>query len=317
MIDWTFREQVAIHRWSAVQEREVLALLQRLAKELVIELSTIDPTAPARTAYREQRMAKLLEAVTRRIENTYGDIADGFDGAMEDLFRQSVRRAERALSTVIEIDAMRLSADVVRTLTGSYLVEGAHTATWWKRQAVQYRDWFADQVRMGMLRSESVQEIVKRIDPGRAIRHSKAYKRAELLVRSSTQVVANSAHMAVYQHNNDVVEGVEWVSTFDNRTTDICIALSGLRWSLPDMEPLGHQTRYPGPTAHWGCRSTQTAVVVGQARRRIPTYEEWLEGQPASYQQDVLGPRRYRLWRDGELSLRDLTDFGSRPRGLD
>jgi SPP1 gp7 family putative phage head morphogenesis protein len=314
MIDNLFRDQVAIHRWAAAQEREMLKLLRGLVKDLQQEILSIDPTAPMRSAYRQQRLAKLLESATRMIESRYGEMASGMETGLRDLFRDAVRRAERALATVVQIETMRLSADVVRALVGDLLIEGAHTATWWHRQADSLMEAFADQVRMGMLRAESIQEIMQRVA---FARHGRAAKQLELLVRSSTQVVANAARMQVYQGNTDVVEGVEWVATFDARTTDICIALAGLRWSLPDMEPVDHRKQYPGPTAHWGCRSTQTAVVVGQARQRIPTYEEWLRTQPTAYQMDVLGPSRYRLWVDGKLSLRDLTDFSGRPRPLE
>jgi hypothetical protein len=54
---------------------------------------------------------------------------------------------------------------------------------------------------------------------------------------------------------------VQWVSTLDSRTTEICIALDGLQWTLPDYEPIGHKVDFPGAIAHWGCRSTQIAVV--------------------------------------------------------
>lgn len=65
----------------------------------------------------------------------------------------------------------------------------------------------------------------------------------------------------VEQDHSFIVGGVVvHNSTLDSRTTLICQALSGLQWSLPDYEPIGHDQPYPGPTAHWGCRSTTVAV---------------------------------------------------------
>lgn len=46
------------------------------------------------------------------------------------------------------------------------------------------------------------------------------------------------------------------------------------------------------------------------------TIDTWLRQQPAWFQDDMLGPTRAKMFRDGELSLRNLTDAAKRPLTL-
>jgi len=81
----------------------------------------------------------------------------------------------------------------------------------------------------------------------------------------------------------------------------------------------------------WGsnCRSTTVAVVKeplfnattrsslqGQVDAKI-TYPQWLKTQPAAAQKEVLGPARYKLWKDGRLKIDQFTDKTGRTLTLD
>lgn len=75
------------------------------------------------------------------------------------------------------------------------------------------------------------------------------------------------------------------------------------------------------------CRTTQVPVLKDEYRRDIPgsvrpavgpdgaeqvssntTYGDWLARQPASFQKEVLGPTRYKLFSKGELTLDRFVD---------
>lgn len=43
------------------------------------------------------------------------------------------------------------------------------------------------------------------------------------------------------------------------------------------------------------------------------SYEEWLATKSEQYQLSVLGPAKYKLWKDGKLSFRDLVDQSGNP----
>ena len=133
-------------------------------------------------------------------------------------------------------------------------------------------------------------------------------RNADAVVRTSIQHVASTARMETWASNADVVEKYRWVSTLDGHTTPICRSLDGRVFELG---------KGPRPPIHIRCRSTTVAVVSdkfdfldkGATRSSKDgyvnadlTYYEWLKQQPASFQDDVLGPARGKLLRDGGLS---------------
>jgi hypothetical protein len=42
-------------------------------------------------------------------------------------------------------------------------------------------------------------------------------------------------------------------------------------------------------------------------------YEEWLTAKSAAFQEEVLGPGKYRIWKADDINLRDLIDQRGRP----
>jgi hypothetical protein len=47
------------------------------------------------------------------------------------------------------------------------------------------------------------------------------------------------------------------------------------------------------------------------------TYEEWLKGKPVEFQERVLGVEKSQMWRDGEITFKDLVDQTGRPLTLE
>lgn len=67
----------------------------------------------------------------------------------------------------------------------------------------------------------------------------------------------------------------------------------------------------PRPPAHVGCRSVtvpKVGDIPGVEPFKRPTYAEWLAKQPASVQDDILGPTRGRLYRSGGLKVESFVD---------
>jgi SPP1 gp7 family putative phage head morphogenesis protein len=133
-------------------------------------------------------------------------------------------------------------------------------------------------------------------------------RQAEAIVRTSVQHISHVARIETLAANDDAVKRYEWVSTLDNRTTEICQSLSGAQFIMGEG---------PIPPAHINCRSTIVPVLderfaflkegATQSSQFGPvdadlTYFDWLKGQPAKFQDAVIGPTRGNLLRNGGLS---------------
>lgn len=170
---------------------------------------------------------------------------------------------------------------------------------------------------------------------------------ARALVRTGVQHIANQTQDRTFRGNSDVLRGEQALVTLDGRTTLICISRSGFAWDFQGRPLPGTDTNedFPGPPPwHYQCRTILVPVVkswdelgdqLGSTRlkklREAPkgtrasmdgqvaadlNYEQWLGKQVAKkgddFGKDVLGAQRFRMWQEGKLSLKELTDQSGR-----
>jgi len=143
--------------------------------------------------------------------------------------------------------------------------------------------------------------------------------RAVTITRSEIQRAANRAAQETYAANSGpsgVVKAIQVIETLDGTTCLICIMQDGKTF------PPGSQTGSL-PPYHANCRGFITPVLrsweeLGIDRKELSagsratmngevpqpvTYPEWFRTQPAAFQQEVLGPSRYRLYRKGKIDF--------------
>ena len=183
-----------------------------------------------------------------------------------------------------------------------------------------------DAVRIGFLQSKTTSEIVTRIRGTAKAKYSDGLlaierRAAEAVVRTSVAHTAAFTRERFYDKNSDLIDEKQWVSTLDSRTTPECQVRDGLHYTMDD-KPIGHSIPWDsGPgRLHWNCRSTSIPVLKmwkalgldGTPGERASmdgtvksdtTYKDWLSGQSAARQDEILGPTRGALMRKGELSV--------------
>lgn len=339
-------QAVAEARYEAHLQQQVLDQLRALEEALLTALNGAGLDTP-RTDWQRARMQRLLVAVERQILEGYQGISDLTAGELARLAQATSDSLVDGLNEAVRVDLFQTAGTTMaewRLLVGATLVQGAPSADWWTRQGEDLAQAFADQMRQGMQRGETVQELAQRVKGTRTAPGlmDVTQRNAEALVRTSVISVSNAAHLETYRKNGDLVKGIQWVSTLDTRTTPICQALDGMMWDL-DGKPIDGALPFPGPTAHWGCRSTQVPVLkswedlaretggdTALARKldQMPkgqrasmsgpvsgdlTYETWFEGLSPAKQRDILGPAKYDIWRRGNLSFRDMVNQRGNP----
>jgi SPP1 gp7 family putative phage head morphogenesis protein len=187
---------------------------------------------------------------------------------------------------------------------------------------------YTRELNFGMAAGETGDQIIRRIRGTVASDFEDGVlggsrREIEALVRSSVRHVGEQARRIVYAANADLVTEYQWVATLDTRTCPTCGPLDGQTFAV-DRGPL--------PPAHFNCRCTTTPVLASGKALGLPPatrasmdgqvpeslrYQDWLEGQPASVQDEILGPARARLLRSGEAELGDFTDDRGRLLNLD
>lgn len=346
---------IDLERFAVDLQNRILPILSRVERQLVAEIAEIDPTGGRTDDSRKARKEALLKQTRGTIATGYSSIKKTVGDDLQDIAKLSDTAGRKIVNDAIGVEIMTvaIAPEQLRALADGTMIQGAVVKDHWDRQSEDLRRKFQDRVQDGFIRGEPSTEIVNRVRGTKARGYADGIMNttnaaAGALVRTSVQSVANNARLEVFKGQEDILKGVEWLSTLDNRTTVICRARSRLMWTL-DGEPIGHSMPLIGPPAHFNCRSTLIPVlkpwrevsdtVTEAVNTKFPKsqrddvleatqasidgpvdarldYEEWLKTKPMEFQLEVLGPAKHKLWTDGKITFRDLVDQRGNPLTL-
>ncbi len=175
-------------------------------------------------------------------------------------------------------------------------------------------------VRDGWAQGKTVQDMMREVRGSKArlfkdgaINASR--NEAAAMVRTSTQHVAQSARMATWAANDDLIQGYSILATLDGVTTPICRSLDGEKFELG---------KGPVPPLHVNCRSTTIPELgpefdfldegatrsseFGYVDGKL-TYYDWLKQQPDSFVKDAIGADRAKLFLEGGMTSKEFADL--------
>ena len=310
------------------------------------------------------RINKEYDAIAKDIEKQLrGEELTGFKGrrldkAIEELKARVIIKppkigelaqteAKYTVESLIQvgIQAVLPPEAVIDNVAKSSLVQGATIGQWWQKLNDTTQFDLERTIKNGVLLGQTNREIANSIigngtDKGPEAL-SKARRDAVAVTRTGVQTIANEARLATYEENSNVIKAIQWVSTLDGRTSDICIARSGKTWSFPGYKPIKHDIPWNGgPPAHWACRSTTIPITKtfaeidglesaepditqstrasmdGQVAANL-SFDQFLRSKPDSFADEMLGKGRAQLWRDGKITLSDLLSAKGTPLTLE
>lgn len=315
--------QLILQRLVAGEQRKFNKLLDSISAEIEKKLKS----GAALSNFKVQRLNKAIQELAAIVVVTAPDLNDF--AALESRF------AVGAIGQ-LSLTATLPAASTLQSIATSSLIEGSTISGWFGQLQSSTRFELSRAVKLGASLGETNAEILKRIisqsDKGPEV-FAKTRRDGMAIVRTSIQTISNDARQATYAKNENLVRGVQWLSTLDGRTSDICIARSGLVWSLPDFKPQGHNISWQAPPAHWNCRSTTIPVlpsleemgidpstIPAQTRSSIDgevaadlTFDDFLKGKPKAFADEMLGKGKAELWRDGKITLQQLLDQRGNP----
>lgn len=317
--------QMLLERTASGEASKLDKLLDDIAAEIQKRLASEKPL----TSYQSRQLDKMISQLKELIKLPEPDI--------EDLARLEAQWAATSITSV-SVTASLPPQSVLKRIAETALVEGATIGEWFRRLEATIAFEMQRSIKVGVALGETNEQIAKRIIGAAGNKGSEIIPRAKrdalAIVRTSVQVVSNEARMKTYDQNADLIKSLQWVSVLDSRTSDICMARSGLTWTFPDLKPIKHKIPYlKGPPAHWSCRSTVIPILkswrdLGIDIDEIPestrasmdgqvavgtTFSKFLNGKPESFADEMLGKGRAQLWRDGKITLSQLLNAQGRP----
>lgn len=260
----------------------------------------------------------------------------------EELTQETFDRLSRIATAEAEFEAklfrraipidmnFRQPSDVfLRTVIRSHPLGGKTVGEWFSNMPVDLRIRIEEEIRAGLVEGDSIDDLLRRIRgrPEAGFRDGiigRAGRNAEMIVRSGVMNVSNRARQAFHDENREVISGYQWVLTLDDRTCPEC--------AFGESENPYPVDRPPALPAHVGCRCVLVAVtkswqelgidldemepgtraaITNGMRGEVPstlTYEQWFDMQSEERQLEILGPSRFRAYKQGVK----VTNFANR-----
>lgn len=316
VFDVALRHRIGLSRYSSWTVRRVLAQTNRVEKDVIARLAAAAPDSPTGA-----RLEVLLDGIRAIQAQGWLEVTRRFEGDVASLAEAEAQFAERLTRLAASTQAAGIfspapsveqvvAAVHARPFQGRFLRESLKDLEEGQARLVR------ETIRQGYIEGRTTSEIVRSLRGTKANQFrdgvlERNRRSIEGLVRNALTHTSSVAHEEVYRANADVIEAVEWVSTLDSRTSDICASLDGNRY------PVG---KGPRPPAHYGgCRSTTIPVVKptpGVVEFKRPTYAEWLAKQTPATQDDILGRARGALFRTGGMKVESFVDLKGRRLSL-
>lgn len=317
LADAATRHQVHVQRYAG-------GSLKRLAKFITKAISTAKSrVSEGLSLYGTQRYEKQIQELQGELAGVYGEMKQqavldltefgGYEAEFNmTLLGKVVKTVAQLNKPSIEQVAAAALADPLDLEVGKgrqrISIAGALDQYGTKKSAE-----IISEIRMGSALGETTSQITRRLTSLGVQQRDQA----GALVRTMTNHIATTARVEVLKENDDILKGMRRIATLDSRTTLFCMSID------QTIIPLDG----PKPPYHWRCRTTVIPVLKDEFAREIPgstrpsvgpdgveqvssktSYSEWLTRQPAAFQKDVLGPERYKLFSNGELTIDRFVD---------
>ena len=333
--DATIRHGLDLGRYSKSVVFKLIAVLNRadrnLHAELIKVLSSMSPST-----FQMERLDGMLGSVRAINSEAYVQAGRILGDELRNLAQYET---DYQLQTLIKIFPVQVSfssvavdqvyeAAMARPFQGGLLKD--HLAFLDAKKARMVRTSIAQ----GFVEGRTTDQIVRTLIGTRDAKYADGFlevtrRDAQTLVRTAISHLANRVQSDIAEANKDVIGAIQWSSTLDTRTSEICQLRDGLLYDAETHEPIDHDLEWLGGpgAAHFNCRSAQVFVTKsfkdlgidlpelvspgerasmdGQVAEDI-TYGDWIKDQSVAVQNDVLGPKRGALLRDGGLDLKDL-----------
>jgi len=298
LLDATVRHQIGILRLSNATSAKMLALLARVEADVLAQLRALDMDGIT-----ARRLDRQLEAVRLLYRQEYDRLNGILQADLDDLADYEAGFAARQLRATVGGAFDRPTRAVVVAAVNARPFQGRFLSEWMAGLGEDNGRRVRDAMRIGFVEGESLQQLIARIRGTRANGYRDGIleinrRAAERIVRTSINHTAARAREEAFR-SSPLISAVQWVSVLDSRTSVVCAGRDGETYQIDSG---------PRPPAHFNCRSQITAVLDGFPPAERVTYEQWLKRQPTSVQNEVLGPSRAELWRNGDVPLDRFVD---------
>ncbi len=296
--DATVRHAVYVERYKSRIASEIASLVNGVSSDLYATISASDLDQLT-----QRQLNRLLRDVERLINKGYGPIQDLVNTAAKDFASYEAEWQAGMLNRIGITSNLGIPSNAdLWAAVNARPFEGKILADWVAGLPAGTLNRIEGAVRQGYVDGIGPLELARQIrgTPARKGIMNMSRHGAQTMARTALAHTAAMATQETFRKNRRIKE-VQWVSVLDHRTSQICRTRDGTIYPKNDG---------PRPPAHPGCRSTVIPVTSGNKDRLEDreTYKDWFARQSATVQDDILGPSRGKLYREGDYTVDRFSD---------
>lgn len=242
ILDLALRRRIALERYSSAQHASLVEFLQIIEQDIAQRLSVIaaGPLGRQSRKYDElinlkasvhQLVDDVTQHVTGLLSNTLGGLA-GSENAHVAGMLEAI--AEREGGARLRLQTQRITLEAAMQAAMTRPMSGYLLQDWLQNLSPSMRDRVDATLRTSFIEGEALGVTKQRL---RAVTQQSS-RGLEALIRTSNAHVAAAVADANYSANADIVQGVEWVSVLDARTTDVCFPAETIVQAVGETEKL-------------------------------------------------------------------------------
>lgn len=298
--------------------KKIISILNKsdvnLFAQLTKELDKINPNT-----FKIARLDQLLQSVRKINSQAYAEVSKTLDKELKGFSASEVDYQQRLIKSVQPSPVLPISPETVYAAAMDTPFQGKLLSEFLTGLEDGKATLIRDAVRMGVIESQTTNEIVKKIRGTAALKYNDGIlnitrANAESVVLTAVAHTANMAQQQVYEANSDIIKGYRYTATLDTRTTELCASRDGNFYKIGAPKP--------AIPAHFRCRSRYVPVLKsfrelgldvdlpestrasldGQVPAKM-NYQQWLSKQSLDRQITVLGKEKAILFNQGKLTL--------------
>lgn len=278
LIEIASRHQAQYERLKSHEVKSFDNFLKLLDEDLRKQLSRSDLTLFTRS-----RLEKQLALIREIIRGIYDDYEKTWRDSMIEAAKYEAEFEKTALDRVVINHEFvlptenQISAAVfTRPLSVEGINKGALLDQFFRGLPDSTIKRVEGAIRLGFAQGQTTQQVIQRIRGTAKAKYTDGLmalsrRDADLITRTALQHVSSQARFATWDRNRDIIKGVQWVSTLDSRTSNLCRSLSGRVFPID---------KGPRPPAHINCLPgdayiTASGDITGVSKR-------WFDGEMVS-----------------------------------
>ena len=343
--DELIESQTDLLRLAQSTADDLIAILDRTDAQIKALLLDLESSgAVTATQYADIRAAQ--ERIAQLRAEVWGQLSIELQQRAQDIAvasQQGIMAAVLTASAGEIVPAVATSQSII-AIAASRPFEGRILSEW--AESMQSADIarYRRAIQLGMVAGRNPRDIAREIHGVGGVR-DQARRNIEAVVRTATNHIAAETQ-ALFVAQNEWIKKERYTATLDSRTTLICASLDGQVFDANEgpRPPLHFNCRsrrifaidekflangarpYSEATDAGAMRAYRDAGGKGSftAFRRayfrsrvgdVPasrTYADWIKSRSAAVQDDILGPTRGKLLREGGLKIDQFTTNGGR-----